>query len=139
MNNVVRFPYTTWRTRPDDPHLRPVVPLLLSSRIKGIETQALVDSGSDANVLPQSIGIALGLRWSSFPHRQGIGGAILTGESRVVPLQIQIEGLPSVLLNFVWVEDDKPPLILGTASFFFEFDICFFRSRGYFEISPKQL
>lgn len=39
-----------------------------------------------------------------------------------------------VRLAFAWADVDTVPVILGQINFFLSFDVCFFRSRGVFEI-----
>jgi hypothetical protein len=38
---------------------------------------------------------------------------------------------------FAWTQATTVPLILGQVNFFMEFDVCFYRSRLQFAISPK--
>jgi len=38
---------------------------------------------------------------------------------------------------FAWTLEENVPLILGQVNFFLEFDVCFFRSQGIFEIHTK--
>ncbi len=44
---------------------------------------------------------------------------------------------PPARLAFVWARTDAVPVILGQVNFFLEFDVCFFRSRGLFDVRPK--
>ena len=37
-------------------------------------------------------------------------------------------------LAFAWTNSNDLPVILGQVNFFFEFDVCFLRSRLLFEI-----
>jgi hypothetical protein len=43
-----------------------------------------------------------------------------------------------VQLAFAWVRTEDVPLVLGNLNFFAEFDVCFFRSTGAFELRPKR-
>jgi hypothetical protein len=36
----------------------------------------------------------------------------------------------------LWLQRDDVPLILGQANFFMEFDVCFFSTRGVFQLQP---
>jgi hypothetical protein len=45
-----------------------------------------------------------------------------------------VDTFPSVQLVFAWVQSDTVPIILGQTNFFMNFDVFFFRARGYFEI-----
>jgi hypothetical protein len=45
--------------------------------------------------------------------------------------------LPPVRLAFAWAHTDAVSVILGQVNCFLEFDVCFFRFRGFFEVRPK--
>ena len=42
-----------------------------------------------------------------------------------------------VPLIFVWSKDQNAPLLLGQFNFFENFDVCFYRSKNYFEVQPN--
>ena len=44
---------------------------------------------------------------------------------------------PPVRLAFAWTLEENVPLILWQVNFFLEFDVCFSRSQGTFEIRTK--
>ena len=56
---------------------------------------------------------------------------------RVVVLSAVVGSFPPVRLAFAWAKTDAVSIILGQVNFFLEFDICFFRSQGVFEVRPK--
>jgi hypothetical protein len=58
-------------------------------------------------------------------------------EARVVVLSVVAGSFPPVRLAFAWARSDAVPVILGQVNFFMEFDVCFFRSRGLFDVRPK--
>jgi hypothetical protein len=41
-------------------------------------------------------------------------------------------------LAFAWAQTDGVSVILGQVNFFLKLDICFFGSRGFFELRPKR-
>jgi hypothetical protein len=42
-----------------------------------------------------------------------------------------------VRVVFAWAQVNTVPVILGQVNFFLEFDACFSRSSGVFELKPK--
>ncbi len=42
-----------------------------------------------------------------------------------------------VQLAFAWSQSNQAALILGQTNFFFEFEVCFYRAAGKFEVDPK--
>jgi hypothetical protein len=66
-----------------------------------------------------------------------LAGALAGIPARGIILQAVVGSFSPVRLAFAWAQTDGIPVILGQTNFFAEFDICFFRSRSYFEITPK--
>jgi hypothetical protein len=56
---------------------------------------------------------------------------------RGVVLSATVGPFAPVRLAFAWTRAENVPLILGQMNFFLEFEVCFFRARGLFEIQPK--
>jgi hypothetical protein len=54
-----------------------------------------------------------------------------------VVLSAVVGSFPPVRLAFAWAQTDAVLVILGQVNFFLEFDVCFFRSQGVFEVRPK--
>ena len=124
----MRFPY--------DPRQRPMLPLTLRANERQHMAAALVDSGADVNVLPWSIGASLGLVWQ--PNKATIRVAgIAQGAAMPVLLSVDFGDVQGTTMAFAWCQTDSVPLVLGQTNFFMEFDICFFRSRGEFQIVLK--
>lgn len=118
------------------PIFRPLVPLTLRSEAAAVAELGLVDSGSDTSVLPYSLGMQLGLDWNKLPVLPAAGGILGSSPTRGVILDGEIKPFAPIRLAFSWVQRDDIPLILGQVNFFLEFDVCFFRSRGEFQIQP---
>jgi hypothetical protein len=135
----LRFPYTAARTRHGEALLRPQVPMRLSYGGKSLDTVGLLDSGADVNVLPYRVGTELGADWSDGSPLVHLSGNLARVEARGVILDAAIGHLPPVRLAFAWTRAADVPLLLGQVNFFAEFDVCFFRSRGFLEPRPRAL
>ena len=116
--------------------LAPMLPLTLSGT-KSVTISGLVDSGAAVNVLPYSIGNQLGFDWDKQTTEIELSGNLAAVRARVVAVTAKVGTLPPVRLAFDWAKTDSVPVILGQVNFFLEFDVCFFRSRGLFEVRPK--
>jgi hypothetical protein len=113
-----------------------MLPLTLSGQ-QIVATSGLVDSGAAVNVLPYALGVQLGFDWSQQTRSVQLSGNLASVEARVVVLSATVGSFPPVRLAFAWAQTDAVSVILGQVNFFLEFDVCFFRSRGFFEVRPK--
>jgi hypothetical protein len=104
---------------------------------QSLEAVGLVDSGATINVLPYQAGIQLGATWDDDKATVRLAGNL--GDLNAMPLFItaQLTEYAPVRLAFAWVKSDNVPLILGQTNFFLEFDVCFYRSKLEFEVTPK--
>lgn len=114
------------------------LPITLSTTNRSLELQGLLDSGSTVNVLPYTVGLALGFSWE-----EQIVPITLTGSLSKVPaygviVTGKVASFPPVDLAFAWTQATNVPLLLGQVNFFMEFDVCFFRSQSLFEVKPKE-
>lgn len=112
--------------------------LPLTLRANGLEQMVagLVDSGADVNVLPWSVGASLGFVWQ--PNKATIRVAgVAQSAAMPVLLSADFGDIRDATLAFAWCQTDLVPLVLGQTNFFLDFDICFFRSRGEFQIVRK--
>jgi hypothetical protein len=116
--------------------LAPMLPLTLIAR-HSVSAAGLVDSGAAVNVLPYALGVQLGFDWDQQTQSVELSGNLASVEARVVVLSAVVAGFPPVRLAFAWARTDEVSIILGQVNFFLEFDVCFFRSRGMFEVRPK--
>jgi hypothetical protein len=135
MTTLLRVPYT--RVALPFPTLRPILAVTLSNPPATLTADALVDSGSDTNVLPWDLGAQLGCDWSRAFPLPPISGALASTPTRAVILSVKVGTFPLVSLAFGWVQSNAVPLILGQTNFFLEFDVCFYASRGEFTIAPR--
>ena len=133
----MRFRYSTTAPAQDESDSLPRVPLVLRSGVQVVDVVGLVDSGATVNVLPYEAGAQLGAVWDDRKANIRLAGAL--GSEPAIPLfaMAQIGDLPLVRLAFAWVKRSDVPLILGQTNFFMEFDVCFYRSRLEFEVTPK--
>ena len=86
------------------------------------------------NVLPYSLGIALGADWDSSPPVFGLSGNLSTQEARGLVLSAVIGQFELVRLAFAWAQTDAVPIILGQMNFFLTFEVCFYRTQEFFEV-----
>jgi hypothetical protein len=97
----------------------------------------LLDTGAAVNVMPHPMGVQLGFEWESQTTPVQLSGNLAGVEARVLVTSATVAGFASVRLAFAWAKVDAVPLILGQVNFFLEFDACFYRSKGVFNIRPK--
>ena len=130
------FPYVPRDPSLGNASLAPMLPFTLTGR-KDVATSGLVDSGAAINVLPYALGVQMGFDWSKETRSVELSGNLATVEARVVVLSATVGSFPPVRLAFGWAQTDAVSVILGQVNFFLEFDLCFFRTRGIFEVRPK--
>ncbi len=134
MTDRLIYPYVERMEYVPDGVARPFLPVTIRYGQSVIQTWALLDSGSDINVLPYQLGVELGARWDSRgtnQELQGIGGGI---EARTLDADLYVDGWPTVGQTFAWARDDDVPVILGQFNFFQKVNVCFHGSRNVFEL-----
>jgi hypothetical protein len=117
--------------------LSPFLPLDLFLGNQGVSVMGLLDSGAAVNVLPYDVGVRLGAVWANQTTPVQLTGNLAAAEARVLVVTAVVGKFDPVKLAFAWSQANSVPVILGQINFFLEFDICFFRSRSFFEIKPK--
>ena len=115
------------------------LPLTLSTATGSLDALALLDTGSTVNVLPYTLGLALGFVWEQQRIAVELTGSLANLPAYGVIVKGHIAPFPSVDLAFAWTQTADVPLILGQVNFFLEFDVCFFRAQAAFEIKPKTM
>lgn len=103
----------------------PMIPVSLANGIHRAERLALIDSGATVNVMPFSLGKALGFEWDRESNGFVLTGAAGGVSSKVVAIKASIRGFEPVDLAFAWADTDSIRLILGQSNFFEQFTICF--------------
>lgn len=113
------------------------LPITVSTVDGSIEVQGLLDSGSTVNVLPYTVGLALGFSWEQQTIPVALTGSLSKVPAYGVIVTGKVASFSPVELVFAWTQAANVPLILGQVNFFMEFDVCFFRSQAAFEVKPK--
>ena len=133
---AAKFPFVARDPALGSASLAPMMPLTLKGP-QSLAVSALLDTGAAVNVLPYGIGAQLGFVWGQETNAVRLTGNMASVEARVVLVAATVAGFPPVRLAFAWAKEDSIPVILGQVNFFMEFDVCFFRSQGVFEVRPK--
>jgi hypothetical protein len=118
--------------------LAPRLALTLQHGQHTVEVNGLVDSGSAVNLLPYPLGVALGAIWEDQPPLMPVTGSLGRLEARglaVFALHPQLAPTEPVRLVFAWVQAQEAPVLFGQVNFFMEYEICFYRAQGYFEVN----
>jgi hypothetical protein len=136
MADVLRLRLTGVSNPQGEIRYRPLIQLTLSHK-SSLEVQGLVDSGADVSVMPYSVGVQLGLSWNDYHNRYRLSGNMAAYEARPVVIQGHLGQFEPVELGFTWTNADNIPIILGQTNFFDAFDVCFFRSEGFFEVKSR--
>lgn len=135
-SSAQQFPYVPRDTSLGEASLAPMLPLTLIGP-QSVVTSGLVDSGAAINVLPFTLGLQMGFVWDELSRSVELSGNLASVAARVVVLSAEVGAFPAVRLAFAWAQTDAVSIILGQVNFFMEFDVCFFRSRGLFELRLK--
>ncbi len=139
MPNVLRVPFTAMGVATGEASLLPLLPLTLSGQGKTQETHGLLDTGATVNVLPFSLGEALGAVWNERAANLHLSGNLAQYPARPLVLLAAVGQFAPVRLAFAWTQAENVPLLLGQVNFFMEYDVCFYRARHVFEVQPKKL
>ena len=116
---------------------KPLLPVTLSLGDRVLTLEALVDSGSDLNVLPLRAGQELGAQWDPQGPKLALGGLLAGVLAAPLVVTAKVGDLPAVRLGFAWCQSDDLPVVLGQTNFFMVFDVVFSRSRLAFSVVPK--
>jgi hypothetical protein len=131
----------TYTAKDDTPGIfMPRLPLTLHRGDHSLDVIGLLDSGSSINLLPYSMGLALGATWDDTAPVLRLAGAL--GRARAQGLLLsashpQLTNSRSIQLVFAWTELDDVTLLFGQINFFQEFDVCFYGSQREFEVRRK--
>jgi hypothetical protein len=139
MPDLLRVDYSQLTGPRGEVILRPLLPIRLALDDVTVEMTGLLDTGADINVLPYQAGLALGADWEKQPLLATLSGNLAQHEAKGIMLSGTVGVFAPVPLVFAWTRNEQVPLILGQVNLFQEFDICFFRAEGAFEIVPKRL
>lgn len=133
-----RFPFFSAAGAAREASSLPFLPLSLwLDAAAPLEAGGLLDTGASVNVLPFQTGRRLGVVWSASAPTVRLTGNLARFEAQALLVHARVADFAPVRLAFAWTRADEVPLVLGQVNFFMEFDACFFRSRGLFELRPK--
>ena len=137
MSAPARFPFIARSGAPSGPRfLAPLLPARLSRNGTDVDVLGLVDSGAMFSVLPYDVGARFGEDWNRLPRALTLAGTAGGVPAKVLALDMAFGPYGPVPQLFAWSSTNAQPAIFGQVSFFLDFDIFFFRARGYFEIQP---
>jgi hypothetical protein len=134
MNGVEQFPYRDRNPASQGLDLMPDLPIVLRHQSNTLAGVGLVDSGASVSVLPHSLGLRLGFDWNTQHAQITLAGTLAHVAARGIVVEAAVGQLPPVRLALAWADSDHVPFLLGQFNFFQAFDVCFFRSRGIFEV-----
>jgi hypothetical protein len=117
--------------------LAPFLPITLLGA-NSIAVSRLLDTGATVNVLPYAVGEQLGAVWEQQTTPMTLSGNLAACEARALIVSAVVGKFPAVRLAFAWAKSDAVSVLLGQVNFFMEFDVCFYRSRSFFEVRPQQ-
>jgi hypothetical protein len=132
-----RFPYVSVNNLRGEEALRPQLPISLVYHGQAVNAAGLLDTGADVNVLPYHIGIELGAIWAEQRTAVELSGNLAAFEARGIIITAVVGQFAPIQLAFAWTQAEHVPLLLGQVNFFMEFNVCFYRSEGDFEVFPK--
>lgn len=138
MPNSQRFPFVERNDAFGVPDAVPELPLTLIYRDTTVQVSGLLDTGASINVLPYSVGIQLGAVWEEQTTSVMLAGNLAPVEAKGLLVSAKNRDFVPVRLVFAWSLSDDVPLLLGRMNFFLEFNVCFYRSQMWFDLSPKQ-
>ncbi len=134
----MRFSYTAADTTSGS--MMPRLSLVLRYRGQAVVANGLLDTGATVNVLPYSVGLALGAIWDDEAPVLPLAGNLGPAKAQTLIVSAShpmITRVAPVRLAFAWTERDDVPLIFGQVNFFLEFDVCFYRARGEFDVRRR--
>jgi hypothetical protein len=134
MSLVEQFPYRDRNPASGRLDLMPDLPVVFRHQSRSLSGVGLVDSGASIGVLPYSLGVQLGFDWNAQNAVITLAGTLAHVNARGIVVEAAVGQLPPVRLALAWADSDQVPFLLGQFNFFEAFDVCFFRTRGVFEI-----
>jgi hypothetical protein len=135
--NPLTFPYQYRGVSRDPQTLAPLLPLTLSRGGVSVDVVGLVDSGAMYSILPFDLGARFGVPWNSLAVDILLGRIAAGITAKLLMVEGRIGTHPPTPLVFAWSPTNTVPILLGQVNCFFEFDICFYRSRSEFTVAPR--
>jgi len=88
------FPYVAVENSRGETVLRPLLPVTLSYGGAAVETNGLLDTGADVNVLPYHLGITLGGNWEQARAGLQLSGNLARTRREVSSLLVWSDSFP---------------------------------------------
>jgi hypothetical protein len=132
VSTPARFRFVGPGLVPQPQELAPLLPARLSRNGVDVAVSALVDSGATISVVPFDVGARSGYSWNAVALGGVAGGAV----GKLIAVDLMFNPFGRIPQMFAGSSSNDQPVIFGRAMFFFDFDVCFHRARGYFEIQP---
>jgi hypothetical protein len=137
MRNMQRFEFSPSSPASGSASLLPFLPVRLDFSGSAVDAPALLDTGATVNVMPYRMGLELGAHWQQQTTPVKLTGNLADLPAKALLVNVTVGNFALVRLAFAWTQAEQVPLILGQVNFFMEFNVCFFRTQGFFEIAPK--
>jgi len=134
MSVVEQFPYCDRNPASGGLDLMPDLLIVLRHQSYSVSSVGLVDSGASISVLPYALGVQLGFDWNTQKAQITLAGTLAHVDARGIVVEAAVGQLSPVRLALAWANSNQVPFLLGQVNFFQAFDVCFFRTRGAFEI-----
>jgi hypothetical protein len=135
-SEFLRFPFFGQDREFNAAGALPYLPITLTYGNATLDAMGLLDTGASVNVLPYGLGRQLGAAWERQTVSVRLTGNLADFEARALVVTATVGTFAPVRLAFAWTRAERTPLLLGQVNFFQEFDVCFFRQRGVFEVRP---
>jgi hypothetical protein len=100
MSDVAQFPYIAVKNARGETALRPLLPVTLAYSGTTVETNGLLDTGADVNVLPYHLGVTLGGNWEQARTGLQLSGNLAQYEARGIPVLCTVGEFTAVQLVF---------------------------------------
>lgn len=124
----MNFPFTEFLGLAEDRVFRPLIPITFKANDKSFDGYALIDSGSDYNILPMEIASTLGLDLSCQPRYSilAAGGRTVTIYKSPVEIDHVIKKRRCGIIKwstFVYFVECGSDILLGESGFLNQFKV----------------
>ena len=125
MTTPVRFAYADPAASRGAGNLLAYLPITWRHETHVLAVVGWRDTGSTVNVLPDPLGLELGLLWEHQTTRVHLTGSLARLPARGVIVSGQVASFLLVELALAWTQATDVPMILGQVNVFMEFDVGF--------------
>ena len=122
---IARFPFRQVVHPSVGRLVEPMVEVTLSRQTASLRLGMSLDSGADISLIPDSVGLALGLRPEAQPWTSVRGLTAGRIDLRIVEVHLQIGNAAAVPIRVGWASDDNAPPLLGRLDVFDHFTFEF--------------